>query len=105
MWRLLLLITLLGPLASWAQTIEIPVGQQGAAEIALPARGLTQKEVLMRFGLADQEHPAVGKPPITRWDYRNFSVYFESGRVIDSVLQHRPRSPAGQPGAQPKEFQ
>ncbi|MNP72185.1 hypothetical protein D3C76_1686850 [compost metagenome] len=49
--------------------------------------------MLERFGLPDQEHPAVGKPPISRWDYREFSVYFESGQVVDSVRHHQPRAP------------
>jgi len=89
--RLLLLFALLLPLPGLAETIEIPVGRQGTADISLPARGESQSSVLERFGLADEEHPAVGKPPISRWDYREFSVYFESGRVIDSVRHHQPR--------------
>ncbi|MGH8353110.1 MAG: phosphodiesterase [Pseudomonas sp.] len=91
--RPLLLLALLLPLPSLAETIAIPLGQQGAAEISLPARGAAQAAVLERFGLADEEHPAIGRPPIGRWDYREFSVYFESGRVIDSVRHHQPRHP------------
>jgi hypothetical protein len=49
--------------------------------------------VLARFGLADEEHPPVGQPPITRWDYRTFSVYFEYDHVVNSVLHHQPRHP------------
>ncbi|MGV8189664.1 phosphodiesterase, partial [Pseudomonas aeruginosa] len=33
--------------------------------------------------------------------YRGFSVYFESGRVLDSVRHHRPRNPA-QPSNEPQ---
>ena len=36
------------------------------------------------------EHPSVGNPPITRWDYREFSVYFEHTHVINSVRHHQP---------------
>ena len=89
----LLLTCLLLALSAGAQTIEIPVGEQGDHALALPARGESQRAVLERFGLPDEEHPAVGKPPISRWDYREFSVYFESGRVIDSVRHHQPRAP------------
>jgi len=89
--RLLLLLALLLPLPCLAETIEIPLGQQGAADIPLPVRGESQHAVLERFGLADEEHSAVGRPPISRWDYREFSVYFESGRVIDSVRHHQPK--------------
>ena len=76
-------------LGAQAEVIRIPVGQQGASDIAIPARGETKARVLDRFGLADEEHPAVGQPPITRWDYRTFSVYFEDDRVINSVVHHQ----------------
>lgn len=93
MSRLLLLLCLSLPLPALAETIEIPVGQQGDSGLSLPVRGESQRDVLERFGLPDEEHPAVGKPPITRWDYREFSVYFESGHVVDSVRHHQPRHP------------
>jgi hypothetical protein len=32
---------------------------------------------------------AVEQPPITRWDYPAFSVYFEHDRVIHAVARHR----------------
>ncbi|MCY1284383.1 hypothetical protein D9M68_212520 [compost metagenome] len=87
----LLLCLLCTPLL--ADVLTIPVGSQGDSQVALPARGDSKGAVLDRFGLPDEEHPAVGKPPITRWDYREFSVYFENERVIDAVRQHHPRPP------------
>jgi hypothetical protein len=48
--------------------------------------------VTQRFGEPSKRHTAVGQPPITRWDYPGFSVYFEYDRVIDSVRQRRPGS-------------
>jgi len=74
-----------------AEVIKIPVGQQGQTNIILPNRGDAKLDVLDRFGLADEEHAPVGQPPITRWDYREFSVYFEGNRVINSVI-HRQRA-------------
>ena len=76
-----------------AQTLEIPLGQQGDAVAGLPQLGESKRSVLERFGLADEEHPAVGQPPNTRWDYRSFSVYFEYDHVINSVLHHQPHHP------------
>lgn len=104
MRHLLLLLCLVIPLPLLADTLEIPVGEQGDSHIALPARGESQKAVLERFGLPDEEHPPVGKPPITRWDYREFSVYFESGRVVDAVRQHHARNlpPQNQSPEEPK---
>ena len=88
--RLLLLLALLLPVSVYADTLQIPIGQQGASQLALPQLGESQRAVLERFGLADQEHPSVGNPPITRWDYREFSVYFEHQHVINSVRHHQP---------------
>lgn len=96
--RIPLLLALLLPLGAHADTLKIPIGQQGASTISLPQLGESQRAVLERFGLADEEHPSVGNPPITRWDYREFSVYFEYQHVISSVRHH-------QPGAAPKEQQ
>lgn len=86
----------------FADTLSIPLGAQGDTRVALPARGESREAVLQRFGLADEEHPAVGQPPIVRWDYRDFSVYFESGRVIDSVRHHRPRNPVQPSNKEPQ---
>ena len=87
---LFLLLALLLPLGADADTLQIPIGQQGASELRLPQFGESQRAVLERFGLADEEHPSVGNPPITRWDYREFSVYFEHKHVINSVRHHQP---------------
>jgi hypothetical protein len=50
-----------------------------------PKRGATMTQVEARFGAPATRHDAVGAPPITRWDYPGFSVFFERDRVIDSV--------------------
>jgi hypothetical protein len=50
-----------------------------------PARGASMKTVESRFGAPASRHPAVGKPPITRWDYPGFSVYFEYEHVVHAV--------------------
>jgi len=90
------LFTLTLTTPSIAETIRIPVGHQGQTETPMPSRGQSKASVLERFGLADQEHPAVGKPPISRWDYRTFSVYFEDKHVINSVRHHQRSSPPQQ---------
>lgn len=42
--------------------------------------------VEQRFGAPNSRHAAVGQPPITRWDYARFSVFFENDRVIHAVV-------------------
>jgi outer membrane protein assembly factor BamE (lipoprotein component of BamABCDE complex) len=55
------------------------------SSVARPARGMTMKAVESKFGTPASRHDAVGKPPITRWDYPAFSVFFEHDRVIHAV--------------------
>jgi hypothetical protein len=50
-----------------------------------PKRGSTMTEVEKHFGAPVEKHATVGKPPITRWDYSGFSVFFEHDRVIHAV--------------------
>jgi outer membrane protein assembly factor BamE (lipoprotein component of BamABCDE complex) len=51
-----------------------------------PKRGSTMGEVEKHFGAPVTRHATVGKPPITRWDYGGFSVFFEHDRVIHAVV-------------------
>ena len=52
----------------------------------LPANGMTQADVRARFGDPERSYAPVGDPPITRWDYSGWSVYFEYDKVLWSVL-------------------
>jgi len=54
--------------------------------VARTGRGTTMHEVEAKFGAPAKRYPAVGKPPITRWDYPSFSVFFEYNRVVHSVV-------------------
>lgn len=53
-----------------------------------PSRGASMAAVETRFGAPAKTYDAVGEPPITRWTYPGYTVYFEYDRVIDVVL-HR----------------
>ena len=52
----------------------------------LPVNGQSKTDVQTRFGAPRQKHAAVGDPPITRWEYDMYSVYFEYDLVLFSVL-------------------
>jgi len=71
---------------SRAETIvvddQVQLRQSG---IDTPARGSSMKAVEARFGAPESRHAAVGNPPITRWDYPGFSVYFEYEHVVHAV--------------------
>lgn len=57
--------------------------------VEVPARGSNMQAVEARFGAPASKAAAVGVPPITRWDYAGFSVYFENSIVIHAVA-HTP---------------
>ena len=59
-----------------------------AAGLPRPHTGQNMADVKAQFGEPASTQPAVGEPPITRWAYPGFTVYFERDRVIESVV-HR----------------
>ncbi|MES9945432.1 hypothetical protein [Candidatus Thiodiazotropha sp. CDECU1] len=56
--------------------------------IPRPTRSMSMDQVSQRYGQPVTAHPSVGEPPITRWDYGGYSVFFEYDLVLTSVL-HR----------------
>ena len=56
--------------------------------VARPRHGSTMSEVSTQYGEPTSKKDAVGEPPITRWVYPGYTVYFEHDRVIDVVV-HR----------------
>lgn len=57
-----------------------------AQSMATPKRGSMMDAVRAQYGEPSSVHGPVGQPPITRWDYPAFAVYFEHQHVINSVL-------------------
>ena len=59
------------------------------ATVPHPHRSQTMRQVERHFGAPEKRYATVGRPPITRWDYPDFSVYFEFNRVVHAVV-HAP---------------
>lgn len=57
----------------------------GAAAGERPARGSSMARVEARFGAPATRSGPVGQPPITRWDYPDFVVFFEYDHVVHAV--------------------
>lgn len=71
-----------------AETVRIPVGAQGAdSSLRVPTLGMTMDAVEKEFGEPTTRSPARGTPPITRWEFDQFMVYFEQDMVIHSVIK------------------
>jgi hypothetical protein len=81
----LALAALWGGLATAETVVVDDQVQVRPSTVDRPARGLTMSAVEAKFGAPQTRHDAVGAPPITRWDYAGFSVFFEKDRVIDAV--------------------
>ena len=69
---------------------DIVASDQGIAVrdggVAAPARGMTMAQVTSKFGEPATKVAAVGNPPISRWEYSGFVVYFERDHVIHAVV-------------------
>lgn len=50
-----------------------------------PRRGMRMEDVQRQHGVPSARLPAIGDPPITRWVYDQYTVYFENQYVIHSV--------------------
>ncbi len=59
---------------------------QQSERMDLPVNGQIKTDIETDFGTPAQKHPAIGAPPISRWEYANYSVYFEYDLVLFSVL-------------------
>ncbi len=54
-----------------------------------PTRGMSESSVEARYGQPMAKVDAVGEPPIARWEYADFIVYFEYDRVIHAVTKQQ----------------
>jgi hypothetical protein len=61
---------------------------ESAPAMQTPRNGLSMTQVRQQFGDPAQEVPAVGEPPISRWEYTGYTVYFEDDLVLHAVIQH-----------------
>lgn len=77
-----------------AQAETLLVDRAQSETRSLPGRGQNMRQVESRFGAPQRKHAAISgpnnrrsNPPITRWDYAGFSVYFEYSHVVDAVAK------------------
>tara|TARA_R110002050_G_scaffold57423_3_gene129087 strand:- start:224872 stop:225168 length:297 start_codon:yes stop_codon:yes gene_type:complete len=54
-----------------------------------PTQGMSMARVEQKFGQPVQKTAAVGQPPIARWIYTDFVVFFEHDLVIHSVVPRK----------------
>ncbi|MGD8547343.1 MAG: hypothetical protein PVG50_08210 [Thiohalophilus sp.] len=107
LWKTATFATLLGLSSLFvngtagADTLEMPkLGPPAvdepaapATSVTVPGRGMTMTQVEERFGQPVKKYDEVGDPPITRWVYPDFTVYFEYQYVIDAVAHDEVGAP------------
>jgi hypothetical protein len=54
---------------------------------ARPSSGASMATVESRFGAPTERVAAIGQPPIARWEYPGFTVYFEHDKVVHTVVR------------------
>ncbi|MGH8146160.1 MAG: hypothetical protein ACREPY_07485 [Rhodanobacteraceae bacterium] len=83
-------VPLLLPSTVHAETLRMKVKQE--QHMSLPTRGMTMAQVKHEYGAPLKVLPTRGgssryQPPIHRWEYAKYIVYFEYKHVIHSVLR------------------
>ncbi len=81
---------LLSPAPAHAESLRTKVQQEHGMN--LPARGMTMAQVKRAYGaplkvLATRGGSSKFQPPIHRWEYARYVVYFEYSHVIHSVVR------------------
>lgn len=76
---------------SAAQNLDME-GTAPGVNSAGPNRGETAASVESKYGAPQAKEAAIGDPPISRWEYRDFVVFFEYDRVIHAVVKRKQSS-------------
>jgi hypothetical protein len=63
------------------------ISMDAASAEMRPRRGMSMDSVEARYGTPTNRVAAVGEPPISRWEYPAFVVYFEYQHVVHAVVR------------------
>lgn len=75
----------LGSATLQAETVTLKGVGQGKSSVPMPRSGITKAAVSRSHGAPNMKVAAVGKPPISKWVYAEYTVYFEYDRVVHAV--------------------
>lgn len=74
-------------MAAGAQNLDMGATERSSTfdDPGKPRRGMSQAAVEAGFGAPQSVRDPIGDPPITRWEYAGFVVFFEYDKVIHAV--------------------
>lgn len=84
-WLLSALAALALVAPALAETLTTPSAPETSS--SRPSRGMSMEKVEATFGAPSNRVAPVGEPPITRWEYPGFVVYFEHHLVLHAVAK------------------
>ncbi|HNP34614.1 MAG TPA: hypothetical protein PKK10_02065 [Woeseiaceae bacterium] len=67
-----------------AQNLDMS-GVSAGSDDGRPSAGMSENSVEAKYGAPVNKISPVGDPPIARWEYPEFIVYFEYDKVIHAV--------------------
>lgn len=70
--------------------VTVPASPIAGGAPSVPVRGMDMANVEHIFGAPVDKVAPVGKPPITRWVYPDYVVYFEYNMVLHTVMKAMP---------------
>ena len=86
--RIILMTAVVCGFAGFVGAETLQVGGNAASTFEAPGkptRGMTQARVEADYGQPSARQAPVGDPPISRWEYPGFVVFFEYDKVIHAV--------------------
>ncbi len=86
--KVILLSCLMASTSLYADVLPMPLSNNVDQSADTPKLGIDMQKVEAQYGEPIQRMDAVGEPPITRWIYPTFTVFFEHDKVLHSVI-HR----------------
>jgi hypothetical protein len=75
----------LGSFAGHAENLQMANAPTAQSQTGTPGRGMSMAQVEAHYGTPSEKVAPVGNPPIARWVYPGFTVYFEGHHVIHAV--------------------
>ncbi len=93
MTRTILILAFALSVPAQAEVLSLPVQEGSQATVdrsVLPRRGTSMTSVRSSYGEPNSISGPIGDPPISRWNYDGFSVFFEYEHVINAVIHGKP---------------
>lgn len=84
---IVIMLFLAGPLAHADVLLIEKIHQDNQLQVERPMRGMHKAAVVNHFGEPKDRIAAVGTPPISRWVYDNYIVFFEKDQVLHAVMR------------------